>query len=41
LDNVFAAAGVYLAPRDLIEAQRWAELAQSIRTAIAVATPQL
>lgn len=40
LDNVFAAAGVYLAPRDLIESEQWAELARSVKTAIAVATPQ-
>ena len=34
VDNVFAAGGVYLAPRALIEAGRWEDLTAVARTVI-------
>ena len=38
LENVFAAGGVYLAPRELIEAERWADLSKIARSAVAAAS---
>lgn len=38
LENVFAAGGVYLAPRELIEAERWADLSKIAKAAVAAAS---
>jgi 2-dehydro-3-deoxyphosphogluconate aldolase/(4S)-4-hydroxy-2-oxoglutarate aldolase len=37
LENVFAAGGAYLAPRDLIEAEQWADLSHVARRAVTAA----
>jgi 2-dehydro-3-deoxyphosphogluconate aldolase/(4S)-4-hydroxy-2-oxoglutarate aldolase len=38
LENVFAAGGVYLVPRELIEAERWADLSKLAKSAVAAAS---
>jgi len=37
LDNVFAAGGIYLAPREIVQAERWSDLTLMARRAIDVA----
>jgi 2-dehydro-3-deoxyphosphogluconate aldolase/(4S)-4-hydroxy-2-oxoglutarate aldolase len=36
LDNVFAAGGAWLAPRDLIETANWAEIGERVRRSVGV-----